>query len=126
VVGWRGWRGISNVSAVAACHSAAWTPRLGSNEGYLSTDEVDDFIDEIESTLPPYLTSIEELGASIDGRRLRALCLGRCQDGSNIPQTLYTGMHHSREVSRFALVVLQGSCFVAHSDLSTDNAMCCL
>lgn len=97
----------------------AWTPRLGSNQGYLSTDEVDTFIDDIVASLPPALTRIENLGKTLGGRQLRALCLGACQVGSDAPQALYTGMHHSREV-RLASAAFH-FCYTATSQLNCSH-----
>lgn len=56
------------------------------------------FQDEIVGMLPSQFTKVEDLGQSLDNRSIQALCLGACNAEGWVPQTLYTGMHHSREV----------------------------
>ncbi|RLN96509.1 hypothetical protein BBJ28_00019889 [Nothophytophthora sp. Chile5] len=84
-----------------------FTPRLGSIQGSLSTDEVEAFIDQVVADLP-LLTKVEELGRSVEGRPLRALCLGACYATADqlIPQALFTGMHHARENLVYTIDVL--------------------
>ncbi|RLN83427.1 hypothetical protein BBJ28_00012904 [Nothophytophthora sp. Chile5] len=84
-----------------------FTPRLGSIQGSLSTDEVEAFIDQVAADLP-LLTKVEELGRSVEGRPLRALCLGACYATADqfIPQALFTGMHHARENLVYTIDVL--------------------
>lgn len=75
----------------------AFKPRFGSNQGYLSTEEIGVFINETVDRLPSNFTRVERIGASVQGQPILALCVGACHvDGA--PQALYTGMHHSREV----------------------------
>ncbi|KAL7688766.1 putative peptidase M14, carboxypeptidase A, 1, 4-beta cellobiohydrolase [Plasmopara halstedii] len=83
------------------------TPRLGSISGSLSVEEVDAFIDQVAATFPQ-ISRIENLGRSVEGRPLRALCLGACdaQDERKIPQALYTGMHHARESMVYTIDIL--------------------
>ncbi|KAG7398369.1 hypothetical protein PHYBOEH_011277 [Phytophthora boehmeriae] len=73
----------------------AFAPRLGSTQGSLSTTEVDAYIDEVAARFP-LITRVDDFGKSVEGRPLRALCLGACYT-ENIPQALFTGMHHARE-----------------------------
>ncbi|KAI9991006.1 hypothetical protein PInf_018624 [Phytophthora infestans] len=75
-----------------------FSPRLGSVRGSLSVVQVDAFIDEV-ATNYPLITKVEYLGRSVEGRPLRALCLGACNisEDKKIPQALFTGMHHARE-----------------------------
>ncbi|GMF26908.1 unnamed protein product [Phytophthora lilii] len=82
--------------AISCC--AAFSPRLGSIRGSLSVDEVESFIDEVNAAFP-LITKVEELGRSVEDRPLRALCLGACNasEEQNVPQALFTGMHHARE-----------------------------
>ena len=62
-------------------------------------DEVDAFIDDVAATFP-LITKVEQLGQSVEKRPLRALCLGACYapHEKKVPQALFTGMHHAREV----------------------------
>lgn len=78
---------------------AAFSPRLGSIRGSLSVDEVETYIDEVVAAFP-LITKVEKLGRSVEKRPLRALCLGACYapERQKIPQALFTGMHHAREV----------------------------
>ena len=89
----------------------AFSPRLGSIQGSLSVDEVETFIDEVAATFP-LITKVEELGQSSEKRPLRALCLGACYapHEQKIPQALFTGMHHAREV--IAQFLLERVCLV--------------
>ncbi|KAK1942025.1 Carboxypeptidase T [Phytophthora citrophthora] len=82
------------------------SPRLGSVQGSLSVAEVEAFIDEVAAAFP-IITKVEDLGRSVEGRPLRALCLGACYapEDQMTPQALFTGMHHAREpVSMMNLV----------------------
>ncbi|RLN47980.1 hypothetical protein BBJ29_009218 [Phytophthora kernoviae] len=72
-----------------------FTPRLGSTQGSLSTTEVEAYIDEVAAKFP-LITKVDDFGQSVEGRPLRALCLGACY-AKNVPQALFTGMHHARE-----------------------------
>ncbi|KAG2789710.1 hypothetical protein Pcac1_g961 [Phytophthora cactorum] len=76
----------------------SFLPRLGSVRGSLSVVEVDAFIDQVAAKYP-LITKVEDLGRSVEGRPLRALCLGACDAlrERKIPQALFTGMHHARE-----------------------------
>ncbi|KAG1687400.1 hypothetical protein DVH05_005197 [Phytophthora capsici] len=76
----------------------SFSPRLGSVQGSLSVTEVEAFIDEVAAAFP-IITKVEDLGRSVEGRPLRALCLGACYapEGQTTPQALFTGMHHARE-----------------------------
>ncbi|ETL87915.1 hypothetical protein L917_12985 [Phytophthora nicotianae] len=76
----------------------SFSPRLGSVRGSLSVVEVDAFIDEVAGNFP-LITRVEDLGRSVEGRPLRALCLGACDppEGKMVPQALFTGIHHARE-----------------------------
>ncbi|KAJ8528616.1 hypothetical protein ON010_g14714 [Phytophthora cinnamomi] len=67
--------------------------------GSLSVDEVDSYISEIAEAFP-LITRVDVLGQSVEKRPLRALCLGACHaaEDQHVPQALYTGMHHAREV----------------------------
>ncbi|TDH66277.1 hypothetical protein CCR75_007132 [Bremia lactucae] len=76
----------------------SWKPRVGSIRGSFSNEEVDMFLQEIVATYPQ-ITKLEELGHSVEGRIIHALCMGACTppDNRTIPQVLYTGLHHARE-----------------------------
>ncbi|KAG7379313.1 hypothetical protein PHYPSEUDO_008741 [Phytophthora pseudosyringae] len=76
----------------------SFSPRLGAVRGSLSVDEVEAFIDEVAAAFP-LIAQAEDLGRSVEGRPLRALCLGACYapEDQKVPQALFTGMHHARE-----------------------------
>ncbi|KUF93767.1 serine/threonine-protein kinase nek3 [Phytophthora nicotianae] len=86
------------LSSANASDPYSFSPRLGSVRGSLSVVEVDAFIDEVAGNFP-LITRVEDLGRSVEGRPLRALCLGACDppEGKMVPQALFTGMHHARE-----------------------------
>ncbi|KDO32460.1 hypothetical protein SPRG_02937 [Saprolegnia parasitica CBS 223.65] len=72
----------------------------GSLRGSLSFSEVLEYVEAIPARLRsfPYLFQQVDIGTSLEGRPLRALCLGQCHpQGKTPPQTLYTGLHHARE-----------------------------
>lgn len=94
--------------------STAFEPRFGSNQGYLSTEEIGVFINETVDRLPAGFARIEKIGTSVQGRPILALCLGACHSTVAVPQALYTGMHHSREVCCLWYHCLMSWCLVLY------------
>nr|CCA17749.1 conserved hypothetical protein [Albugo laibachii Nc14] len=81
----------------------------GSIKGSFSYKELQGFLTNTERTYPNW-SRLHEIGKSFEGRPLQALCLGRSclKKGLNheVPQSLFTGMHHSREALVYTIDVL--------------------
>ena len=68
----------------------------GSFNGYLTVQEMYDFMGQIGRDLNPFSLGPLEIGRSTDEKYvIKALCIGQCH--SCAPATLYTALHHGRE-----------------------------
>lgn len=81
-----------------SARALAFKPRLGANQGYLSSSEIASFVNETAQRLPRGFTRVEQIGTTVQKRPIVALCVGACDSNATVPQALFTGMHHSREV----------------------------
>ncbi|GBG27005.1 Carboxypeptidase A4 [Hondaea fermentalgiana] len=93
--------------------------------GCLTWEASEAYINQLAREFPQWVTR-EEIGKSVEGRPISALCVGQCQAGAQdtrVPEALLNAMHHSREcVSMMALVKTLETIFsVVDDDFGKDD-----
>ena len=82
---------------------AALVVAPGSLDGFHTPEELDAALEALHVAAPPSASFLLEIGTTIEGRPLRALCVGACNVSGAIPSVgsapglLITGLHHARE-----------------------------
>ena len=90
------------VSTLTACADITLVPR-GEKGGYLTLAQIDEALVAIAEATAPH-SSLTDIGTSVEGRPIRALCLGTtCANitsalvAPSSPAALFTGLMHARE-----------------------------
>ena len=77
-------------------HHSLATDLQGSFAGYLTLNEVEQYMINVKRRLKDLATSPVPIGQSTGNRDILSMCLGQCGDSAT-PAMLYTGLHHARE-----------------------------
>ena len=81
---------------------------VGQNKGSLSSAEIETFLQSSNEAIGLPLSHLMSIGTTRENRSISALCIGlHCSQNNttNMSQTLYTALHHSREPTGMMVLV---------------------
>lgn len=73
--------------------------------GFYSPTQVYGLVKQLSTQFPQFVSPLESVGASYQGRKIYTFRLGRLDDPLKKSQVLFTALHHSREAMSLAMIL---------------------
>lgn len=103
---------------------------LGSVAGYYTLEELANQLQNMHQQYPNLVSEPISIGKSVEGRDIMAVRISAHPESENLPEVLYTGMHHAREpIGMMSLVYAMWSLLEGYSndpeltDILDDRAL---